>query len=171
MNGLSYLYAVALGSNMAGPGGSTPRAMVAAALAALDDGPLTLLDASPVMDSAPQGPSRRRYANGAALVATRLLPDAMMAQLHAIEDALGRRRARRWGPRRIDLDLILWSEGSFAADDLVVPHRAFRTRAFVLGPLLALAPEWHDPVTGHTVRQLHARLHRRKPVDRSGPPH
>ena len=84
MTGLSYLYAVALGSNRAGPGGASPRAMVAAALAALDDGPLTLLDASPVMDSAPQGPSRRRYANGAALVASRLLPDAMMAQLHAI---------------------------------------------------------------------------------------
>jgi 2-amino-4-hydroxy-6-hydroxymethyldihydropteridine diphosphokinase len=171
MTALSYLYAVAIGSNQAGAGAATPRAAVVAALALLDESPLTLLDASRIDDTAPIGPSQRRYANGAALVASRLLPDAMMAHLHAIEARLGRRRARRWGQRRIDLDLILWSEGSFAAGDLIVPHPAFRDRGFVLDALVALAPEWQDPVSGYSVRQLHARLHRRKPVDRSGPPH
>ncbi len=165
---LSSLYAIAIGSNRAGSAGASPKAMVAAALAALDDGPLTLLDASPIAETAPLGPAQRRYANGAALVASRLPPDALMAELHSIEARLGRTRARRWGPRRIDLDLILWSEGSFADAGLVVPHPLFRTRAFVLGPLARMAPDWRDPLTGLNMRQLAARLRQRKPVDRSG---
>jgi 2-amino-4-hydroxy-6-hydroxymethyldihydropteridine diphosphokinase len=166
----SYLYAVALGSNRAARAGRSPHAMIDAALAALDDAPLTLLDASPIMMTPALGPSQRRYANGVALVASPKTPDFVMQRLHLIEESLGRRRQRRWGPRSIDLDLILWSEGSFADRALVVPHPEFRHRGFVLAPLAKIAPEWTDPLTGLSVRQLHARLLQRKPVDRSGPP-
>jgi 2-amino-4-hydroxy-6-hydroxymethyldihydropteridine diphosphokinase len=162
----SYLYAVGIGSNRAGRGGRTPAAMVAAALTALDDAPLTLLDASPVIASAPLGPSRRRYANCVALVASALLPDELLNELHAIEAAFGRKRARDWGERTLDLDLILWSEGSFASGGAIVPHPGFRTRAFVLEHSARIAPDWHDPVTGLSVRQLLARHARAKPVDR-----
>lgn len=167
----SFLYAIALGSNRGGPAGSTPTAMLTAALGALDDGPVRLLDASPMRHTDAVGPRQRRYANMVALVASRLLPDEMMQYLHSVEAQLGRQRHRTWGARRIDLDLVLWSEGSFAGHTLVVPHPLFRDRDFVLQPLCAIAPDWHDPLTGHNMRQLRARLLRRKPVDRFRPPH
>lgn len=167
----SFLYAIALGSNRAGRMAASPRAMLGAALDALDGGPLTLLDASTIIDSAAIGPSHRRYANCAALVASPLLPDALLAELHAIEARFGRQRFRRWGARTLDLDLILWSEGSFADANVLVPHPAFRERAFVLEPLARIAPDWHDPVTGQSIRQLLARVKGAKPVDRFGASH
>jgi 2-amino-4-hydroxy-6-hydroxymethyldihydropteridine diphosphokinase len=167
----SYLYAIGIGSNRAGPGGSAPRDVVAAALDALDDGPLRLLDAGPVITSAPLGPSRRRYANSVALVASRALPDEVLATLHGIEADFGRKRRRDWGERTLDLDLILWSEGSFASNGTIVPHPEFRERGFVLTPLARIAPDWHDPVTGLSIRHLLARLNRAKPVDRFGARH
>ena len=60
----------------------------------------------------------------------------------------------------LDLDLVLWSGGCFAAPGLVIPHPLFRNRAFVLAPAVQIAPRWRDPVTGLSVRQLHARLTR-----------
>ena len=162
----SYLYAVGIGSNRAGRMGRTPVAIVTAALDALDDAPLTLLNASAIIASAPLGPSRRRYANCVALVASPLLPDELLEELHAIEAQFGRKRARDWGERTLDLDLILWSEGSFAGGGALVPHPEFRARAFVLAPLARIAPDWHDPVTGLSVRHLLARQSRAKPVAR-----
>ena len=73
------------------------------------------------------------------------------------------------GARVIDLDIILWSGGIHASRSLAVPHPAFRERSFVLGPLAQLAPDWRDPVTQLTVRQLAARLTRRAPLPRRSP--
>jgi 2-amino-4-hydroxy-6-hydroxymethyldihydropteridine diphosphokinase len=164
----SFLYAIAVGSNRAGRAGRSPTAMVGAALELLDEGPLRLLSTSPIITTAPLGPSRRRYANCAALVASTAMPDAVLTELHRIESAFDRQRRRRWGERTLDLDLILWSEGSFAENGAVVPHPAFRSRAFVLHPLSRIAPRWRDPVTGLTIRHLLARHHRAKPVDHGG---
>jgi 2-amino-4-hydroxy-6-hydroxymethyldihydropteridine diphosphokinase len=58
----------------------------------------------------------------------------------------------------LDLDVVLWSGGAYAAPTLTIPHPLFRTRAFVLSPAAAIASAWRDPVTGATLRQLHARL-------------
>ena len=81
----------------------------------------------------------------------------------------------------LDLDIILWTGGRFAshgmqqtghgvparaARGLLIPHAMFRQRAFVLGPAAQLAPEWRDPLTGLTLRQLHARLTRHRPLPR-----
>jgi 2-amino-4-hydroxy-6-hydroxymethyldihydropteridine diphosphokinase len=166
MTMLSSLYAIAIGSNRGGLGASRPEAQVRAALVALDAGPLRLLDAAPIITTRPLGPAQRRYANTAALVASRLAPDELLDHLHGIEADFGRTRARRWGPRRLDLDLILWSEGSFAGGGAFVPHPEFRARAFVLTPLSIIAPEWRDPVTGATVRHFPPRAAPPKPVDR-----
>jgi 2-amino-4-hydroxy-6-hydroxymethyldihydropteridine diphosphokinase len=65
----------------------------------------------------------------------------------------------------LDLDIILWSEGSWAGPELIVPHPEFRRRFFVLEPLAEIAPRWRDPLTGLTIRQLLARLRRGRPVD------
>ncbi len=144
-------YVIAIGSNRRGRHGG-PQAEVQAALALLGG------MASPVVASAPVGPSTRRYANAVALVASDRDPQAMLDHLKAIERAFGRRPGRRWGARVIDLDIVLWSGGAWVSPGLTIPHVAFRERDFVLGPLATIAPGWRDPVTGSTVRQLRHRL-------------
>ncbi|WP_294287571.1 2-amino-4-hydroxy-6-hydroxymethyldihydropteridine diphosphokinase [uncultured Sphingomonas sp.] len=150
-------YVIAVGSNRAGRHGP-PQAEVQAALAQLGG------RAASLMTSAPVGPSLRRYANTAALIESDLPPPAMLARLKAIERAFGRRRGRRWGARVIDLDIILWSGGTWRDRALVIPHPRFRERDFVLVPLTALAPRWRDPLSGLTARQLLARLTVRRPA-------
>ncbi len=123
---------------------------------------------SPIIESAPVGPSRRRYANATVLVSTTLNPPALLLRLHEIETHFGRvRRGRHWGARTLDLDIILWSGGIWADSDpeLAIPHPAMRTRDFVLTPAAMIAPRWRDPVTGRTLRQLQSRLTRPKPLD------
>lgn len=151
-------YAIALGANRRSRAGS-PEAAIAAALVALGG----VVAASPVVRSAPQGPSIRRFANAVAIIATEESPPALLARLKAIERAFGRRRGRRWGARPIDLDIILWSGGIWASPGLTIPHAAFRTRAFVLSPLARIAPDWRDPLTGRTVRHLAHAVDRRRP--------
>jgi len=149
-----YLYAIALGSNRPGRHGP-PRREVAAAIAALGG----VMAVSRIGASAPLGPSSRRFANAAALIATTEAPRVLLARLKHIEQAFGRRRGRRWGARVIDLDIVLWSGGAWADEALTIPHRAFRERRFVLDPLAEIVPDWRDPITGRTVRQLARRLH------------
>lgn len=151
-------YIIALGSNRRGRHGG-PVAEVQAALALLKPEA-----ASPIMASAPVGPSQRRFANAVALVADDRDPPTMLAQLKAIEREFGRRRGRRWGARVIDLDIIAWSGGPWVSDGLVIPHPAFRSRDFVLVPLARTVPGWRDPVSGLTARQLRARLTARHPL-------
>lgn len=149
------------------PGIGAPRQVVVAALAAIEAAGLALEAVSPIFDSAPVGPSRRRYANAAALVRSGLLPPAVLARLQAIERAFGRqRRGQRWRARPLDLDIVLWSRGIWRSPTLAVPHPEFRRRAFVLAPAAAIAPQWRDPATGATLRQLHARLTRPHPLPR-----
>ncbi len=144
-----------------------PKRVIAAALAALADADVEVLAASPIAASAPIGPSRRTYANAAALVDSARDPPALLALLQHIEQRFGRcRRGQRWSARVLDLDLILWSGGSWHDPDLTLPHPAFRDRAFVLGPARAIAPGWRDPLTGLTVAQLHRRLTRPRPLPR-----
>lgn len=162
-----HLYAVGIGSNRPLARTLGPRAIVEAAFAALDEAPLRLVARSPIIATRPLGPSLRRYANAAALVATPLEPLVMLALLQTIERRFHRRRYRRWGPRTLDLDLLLWSGGTVNEPRLIVPHPAFRSRTFVLEPLHAIAPGWRDPATGLTIAQLHTRLTYPKPVDRS----
>jgi 2-amino-4-hydroxy-6-hydroxymethyldihydropteridine diphosphokinase len=88
----------------------------------------------------------------------------MLARLKALEAAAGRRGGQRWGPRALDLDLLLWSGGVWVDEDVTLPHPAFRARRFVLEPLAEIAPVWRDPITGLTVRQLKARLDRARPA-------
>jgi len=156
------LYAIGLGSNRRGRAGD-PRAVVRAALAELPG----LVAASRVIDSAPLGPSSRRFANAVALVRAPLDPPALLGKLKAIERRYGRRRGRRWGARVLDLDILLWERGCWRSRGLVVPHAAWRTRGFVLAPLTEIAPDWRDPVTGLRVRHLRARLTRATPAPRS----
>ena len=118
---------------------------------------------SRVVQTLPLGPGKRRYANAVALIETDLAPPALLAHLKTIERAYGRRPGRRWGARPLDLDIIGWSGGIWASPGLAVPHPAFRMRRFVLAPLVEIAPDWRNPVTHLTARQLLARLDRKRP--------
>ena len=151
-------YIVALGSNMRLSGAGGPRAVLDAAIEALADDELDVLAISPTITSAPVGPSQRRYANAAVLVASQLSPPDMLALMQKVERKFGRkRRGQRWRARTLDLDLVLWSGGIWVSPDLAIPHPAFRERPFVLAPVAKIAPRWRDPLTGLTLRQLAAR--------------
>ena len=154
-------YVLSLGSNRRTRFGS-PERTIAAALAAMERRGLQILARSGVKASLPVGPSSRRFANAVALIATDLEPSALLAELKRIERDFGRRPGRRWGARPLDLDIVLWSGGVWAEPGLIIPHPGFRERSFVLEPLLEIAPDWRDPLTCHTIRQLHARLTRRR---------
>ena len=137
--------------------------MLEAAVKALPDVGLSVEAVSPMVQTAPLGPSRRRYANAAAVVATALGPDALLDTLQAIELGFGRtRRGARWGARVLDLDIVLWDGGAWASRRLVIPHPEFRRRGFVLAPSAAIASRWVDPLSNLSLFQLHARLTRGK---------
>jgi len=97
------------------------------------------------------GPPQERYLNGALEVRTHLGPRGLLDHILAVEDALGRVRTVRWGPRTIDIDLLFHGEAVVAEPDLEVPHPRILERAFVLEPLAEIAPHWKHPVTGRTV--------------------
>jgi 2-amino-4-hydroxy-6-hydroxymethyldihydropteridine diphosphokinase len=154
-------YALALGANVHHPRHRSLRQTLLAALAALDQSPISVLAAAPMVRSRPVGPSRRTYVNAAALISTDLAPPELLRHMQRIEFAFGRRRRGQPGrARTLDLDIILWSGGIWATSDLQIPHPAFRTRCFVMQPLAAICPLWRDPVTHLTIRQLNARLDR-----------
>lgn len=160
-------YLIALGSNRRHHLFGGPRRVLAAAMESLDGAHGAVIAVSPIIDSAPVGPSLRRYANAALLLRSNEEPEGLLRRLKYLERWFGRRAGgQRWSSRVLDLDIVLWSGGSYAAPGLTIPHPLFRERDFVLGPALAVAPDWRDPVTGLTIRQLHTRLTRRQPLPR-----
>jgi 2-amino-4-hydroxy-6-hydroxymethyldihydropteridine diphosphokinase len=155
-----YLYAIALGSNRRSRHGS-PAGTLRAALGELEPVAVSTIRATPAL-----GPAGRSFANAVAIVESDLLPDELLARLKAMERAFGRRPGKAWGPRVLDLDIVLWSDGGWGGPGPIVPHPAFRDRAFVLEPLAEIAPDWRDPVSGLTVRHLLARLTAARPAHR-----
>ncbi len=150
---------------VSGVGG--PRQVLGAALAALEAEGVAVEAISPIMDSVPLGPSRRSYANAVAVVAGECDPPSLLALLQRIERVFGRRRrGQRWRARPLDLDIVLWSGGAWEDAMLAIPHPRFQSRAFVLGPGAATAPDWRDPSSGLTLRHLHTRLTRPRPLPR-----
>lgn len=164
---MSHRYLIALGSNVRHHRFGLPERVLEAALAELDGRGIAVKRAARPLRSAPLGPSLRRYANSAAVVECRLDPDELLDELKAIERQFGRRAGgQRWGSRVLDLDLVLWSGGAWSSCALTVPHTAFRERRFVLDPAAAIAGAWRDPLSGLSLRQLKARLTRKRPIPR-----
>ena len=162
---MQHRYLVALGSNVPHHRHGRPEAVLRAALDALGGEGVAVEAVSPVWRTRPLGPSLRRFANAVAVVRARFAPDELLEYLRAIEDRFGRKRGgQRWAARVLDLDIVLWDGGMFADDALVIPHPHFRSRNFVLRPALAIAADWRDPLTGLTIRHLHARLTRSRQV-------
>jgi 2-amino-4-hydroxy-6-hydroxymethyldihydropteridine diphosphokinase len=159
---MSHLYAIAIGSNRPHGRFGRPAGVVGAAIARLDQD-FGLFDASPIVLNSAHGGAGRDFANAVALIESDLEPPEMLGRLKAIERGFGRRRGRRWGPRVLDLDLVLWSGGPFRSRRLTVPHPLIEERSFVLQPLAAIAPGWRirGPLTANHLAQ---RLARRAPA-------
>ena len=163
-----------LGSNMRHPRIGAPRAVLAAAVGALAAGGLQVTAVAPVRETAPLGPSRRRFANGAVLGLWSDRAEALLALCHQVERAFGRRRRRRWGPRVLDCDLLLLGDEAVrprgrVRPGLVLPHPGMAARAFVLDPLVALWPGWRHPQTGLSARHMRFRQTKPRPAEQSQP--
>ena len=118
------------------------------------------------------------FVNAAVAIITKLSAEGLMVQLHQIEATAGRQRATRWGQRTLDLDLIAhgshvlpdaatqmkWRNLTMAdqqqltPSDLILPHPRMQDRAFVLVPLMDVAPNWEHPILHETVAQMCAKI-------------
>jgi 2-amino-4-hydroxy-6-hydroxymethyldihydropteridine diphosphokinase len=146
---------IGVGSNL-----DDPRAQVLRAFAELAKLPSTrVILTSPIYRSHPFGPVKQPdFANAVAGVLTQLDPRALLAGLHSVEAALGRPQQReRWGPRVIDLDLLVYGHERLDEPQLTLPHPGIVERNFVLYPLADIAPELHIPGLGR-VTELKGRV-------------
>ena len=159
-------YVIGLGSNRRHGRHGPPERVVRAAIAAMAREGLPIRGISRTIRTPAMGPSDRDFANAAVLVESDLAPPALLALLQRIEHDFGRRRYRRWGARVLDLDILAWSGGDWSTRPLTIPHAGLAMRGFALRPAAAIAPGWRHPRLGPTLRQLDARLTRRRPVDR-----
>ncbi|MDO9513374.1 MAG: 2-amino-4-hydroxy-6-hydroxymethyldihydropteridine diphosphokinase [Elusimicrobiota bacterium] len=85
---------------------------------------------------------------------TSISPDTLLKKVKSVEKKYGRARSIKYGPRTLDIDIILFGSEIVKRDDLVIPHPEFRRRLFVIEPLAEIAPEMKDPVDGKEVREI-----------------
>lgn len=119
----------------------------------------TVVRASSLYDTEPVGVADQpNFLNAVAHLETELSPHQLLWNLMLIERRLGRVRAQRWGPRTIDLDLLIYDDLVIDEADLQLPHPEMHKRSFVLVPLVELEPMLIHPVTGETMLSLLQRL-------------
>lgn len=131
-----------------------PVANMSAALQALDAAPDIDVDAvSPLYRTPPWGVAEQPdFMNAVARVRTSLAPRALLDRCLQIERSLKRERRERWGPRIIDLDVLVYDQVEMAEEGLILPHPRMHERAFVLVPLADIAPDLR--LDGHKVEHL-----------------
>lgn len=109
---------------------------------------------SPFYETSPVGPEQRDFINAAVRITTGLAPLDLLKTIKDIEKIMGRRRQKRWGPRLIDLDILLYGDLVLKKRELTLPHPAMAGRLFVLVPLAVIAPKAVHPALGKTITRL-----------------
>ncbi len=152
---------IGVGSNL-----NSPRERCAEAvdrLCAIEG--IGFLGCSPWYVTAPVGPIvQPDFINGVVRVESSLGPTCLLDALQAVERAMGRERNERWGPRVIDLDLLVFGDLVLEEEGLAIPHPEMHKRRFVLAPLCDLAPEGFHPVLRKTFQDLLGELEEDQPV-------
>ena len=142
--------AIALGSNL-----GDSLAILEAAIDTLNQLPhIHVKTHSSWYETAPIGPPQPNYLNGCAILEVQLSPEMLLKTLLEVEQQFDRVRQEYWGPRTLDLDLLLFEDLILDTPDLKVPHPRMTQRAFVLKPLAEIAPDWIEPVSGSAIAQL-----------------
>ena len=151
-NGTGVTAYLAIGSNL----GDRARACYASVQKLSAHPQITVTALSELVETAPVGGPTWSppFLNGAVAIETTLGAHALIKELSAIEDFIGRQRLERWGPRTIDLDLLLFGDRILSSDDLIVPHPMMHERRFVLEPLAQIAPHAMHPALQMTIRGL-----------------
>ncbi|TQV80611.1 2-amino-4-hydroxy-6-hydroxymethyldihydropteridine diphosphokinase [Denitrobaculum tricleocarpae] len=147
---------IGIGANLSTPGLGTPRNACEVALRELEKQGIAIERRSRWYRSEPVPVSDQPwYINGVALLQTPLPPDELLQRLHGIENSLGRVRKVRNEARVIDLDLLSY-DGLVSQPGAcpILPHPRLLERAFVVLPLVEVAPEWRHPVTGKSGKDL-----------------
>lgn len=121
-----------------------------------EDDRVEVAKVSTVIESPPAGgpEGQPNYYNAAAEVRTSLSASGLLELCQKVEDDLGRERDVRWGPRTIDLDILLWEGEVITTDSLQVPHPLMHERLFVMQPLAEIAPDAIHPLLGMSARSI-----------------
>lgn len=104
------------------------------------------------------GVEQADFLNGVMKIQTLMAPEELLDYLHAVEQSAGRKREIHWGPRTLDLDILLYDDLVMESEELIIPHVDMQNRDFVLGPMAEIAPWVRHPVLGLTMGQLYAQL-------------
>lgn len=145
---------IAFGSNM-----GNREAYIAEAIAKINVKVGEVLKASSIIETKPYGNIKQDdYLNGIIKVDTKLNARELLTTLNEIEASLDRKRTIRWGPRTIDLDIILYGNEIIDEEDLHIPHIDYKNRDFVLIPLLELDNTLVDARTGEKIEEIYKRL-------------
>ena len=148
---------IGLGSNLGDRAANLRQAESALSAA------VTVRKRSTVHETAPQYVTDQpAFLNMVVAGDTSLSPEALLRRLKSIEESLGRKPSRRFGPRLIDLDILYYDDQVIERPDLVIPHPRIAERVFVLQPLLEIAPERRHPVSGKTTQEMVSALIRKE---------
>ena len=149
-----------LGSNV-----GDPLRRIESALSELPEKGVSVVRASRLYRTEPVGgPPQDWYANAVAEVGFEGEPEELLRVCQFIESLHGRKREGKNAPRTLDLDILLFGDRILDSPDLTIPHPRFRERRFVLVPMVEVAPDFEDPISGLTMRELLSRCPDRSAV-------
>lgn len=148
---------IAFGSNM-----GAKRAYIETAIEGLRNTPKCRVEkVSSIIETEPYGVTEQDvFLNGALKMQTLLTPCELLERLHELEQEAGRERILRWGPRTLDLDILLYDDMIMEENGLCIPHVDMQNREFVLGPMAEIAPYMRHPVYGRTMAEMLGMLRR-----------